>query len=923
MTETWLNSTHFTAEYFNNAYIVFRNDRESTSVDLNRGGGTLIAVLSTLTATVVEIHGFDDIEFTCASVRQSDDSHIFIYAAYIRPASPAIMYLRHLNAINSIKMGKSDSIFILGDFNIPNVDWNFTHDDDFDDELPGVLIPTNVSPPHAAEFLLELLSRGFNQVNHIANTDGNLLDLIFTDKFFDIEVTIPHTILSTKDDFHPPLLILLETAIDSPTNIEVSCHRNFIRTDFIGLCNFLNDANIVDNIVALPLDDKIAFLYDLLDRGIADFVPFARRKRFKIAWWNGELQKLKNKRNKEWKRYRHTGEKSSFDRAFAEFDSLNTQRYSDYTSTMESSLKENPSSFWRYVNSKRNVNSLPKLFHYGDRSSTDPGEQATMFAEYFCENFSSPSTNAEENQITHNPDVPDNFLLDEFFVFDELMKIKTATGAGPDGIHPLILKNCASVLFEPLTLIFNESLRSGVFPEVWKRYSVTPIFKKGARSDITNYRCIAKLKTIAKFFEHCVNVHLVKFIAPKISDRQHGFMRKRSTTTNLMEFTHFSLNGLNEAKRVDVLGLDFSKAFDRVNHVILNRKLEEFDIPSNVLSWLKSYLTNRRQYVKLGDHESPDYIVNSGVPQGSHIGPPIFLAFINDLPSILSDEVFLSMFADDVRIAKVIRGEGDTFVLQTSIDAISHWCNANDLHLNLSKCSVMSLHRHRTAPEPIYFYGNQQLASITEQRDLGVIIDNKLSFKSHIDTIVSKASAALGFVKRFCFDINDQSTVKAIYSALVQSKLDYCSTVWLTIPSTRADRIESVLRQFTMYACREYPNEANNYHISPYISRLERLNMISLNRRRINNALLFLYDLLNGNIHCPYVNSLICINPNIRNFRDAERFKITDLNLSRTPNAPITLICKYANLVKNVFIDATSRNNFRNLISKISDETFV
>lgn len=202
-------------------------------------------------------------------------------------------------------------------------------------------------------------------------------------------------------------------------------------------------------------------------------------------------------------------------------------------------------------------------------------------------------------------------------------------------------------------------------------------FQKGARSDITNYRCIAKLKTIEKFFEHCVNVHLVNLIAPKISDRQHGSMRERSTTTNLMEFTHFSLNGLNKAKRVDVLNLDFSKAFDRVNHVILNRKLKSFDIPSNVLAWLKSYLSNRRQYVKLGDHESPDHVVYSGVPQGSHILTPIFLAFINDLPSILPDEVFLSMFADDVRIVKIIRGEGDTFVLQTSIDALNQWCNSN------------------------------------------------------------------------------------------------------------------------------------------------------------------------------------------------------------------------------------------------------
>lgn len=923
LTETGLNSSFFSAEYFNSSYIVYRTDRESTNVNLERGGGTLIAVRGTLTAVAVQLDGFDDIEFTCVKIRQDKNSHLFVYVAYIRPSSPAQAYSDHLNAINSIKLDKSDSIFVFGDFNIPNAKWIYTGDDDFDDDIYGALIPTNVSPPYKSEFLMELLSRGLNQVNHIPNDDGNLLDLIFNDNFFDVEVTSPQLPLTPVEDYHPALLVTFESVFDSPASTESTYRRNFNRTDFIGLCNFLNDANIVENIVPLSLDDKIAFLYDLLNRGIAEFVPFSKRKRFKNAWGNSKLQKLKNKRNKEWKRYQNTGDKASFDRAFAEFDALNTSLYSNYTSKIETSLKENPSSFWRYVNSKRNVDALPKLFRHGNRTSTDPGEQATMFAEFFNENFSSVSSIRQPLQITHNPNSPQNFLLDKYFVFDELMKIKTSTGAGPDGIHPLILRNCASVLFEPLTLIFNESLNSGIFPEVWKRYSVTPFFKKGARADIANYRCIAKLQTIAKFFEHCINVHLVNWISPKISDRQHGFMKKRSTTSNLMEFTHFTLNGLSVAKRVDVAYLDFSKAFDRVDHSILLQKLATFDIPQNILSWMKTYLSSRRQYVKMGDHESTDFIVNSGVPQGSHIGPTIFIAFINDLPSIASDEVFLSMFADDVRAAKIIRGEGDTFVLQTFIDALEQWCNTNELHLNIGKCAIMPIHRHKSAPIPMYFYGNHRIASAGDQRDLGVIIDDKLSFTAHIDKVVPKAYAALGFLKRFCFDITDQSTIKTIYSALVQSKLDYCSTVWLTIPSMRADKIESILRQFTMYACREYPNANNDYHITSYIDRLKKLNMISLNRRRINNALLFFYDLLNDNIHCPFVKSLFCINPNVRNFRDPERFKITDLNISRNPNAPITLICKYANLVKNIFIDATSRNNFKNLLSKISDETFL
>lgn len=167
--------------------------------------------------------------------------------------------------------------------------------------------------------------------------------------------------------------------------------------------------------------------------------------------------------------------------------------------------------------------------------------------------------------------------------------------------------------------------------------------------------------------------------------------------------------------------------------------------------------------MKLGQSESTDFLVNSEVPQGSHIGPTIFLVFINDLPTVVSDDVFLSMYVDDVRAAKTIRNQSDLVALQSSIDALRDWCNQNDHHLNLDKCSVLSLYRGRTIPQPTYFYGDHQFSTSNEQRDLGVIIDNKFSYKTHIDMIVTRATAALGFVKRFCRDINDQSTLKVLY----------------------------------------------------------------------------------------------------------------------------------------------------------------
>ncbi|XP_031616839.1 uncharacterized protein LOC116336829 [Contarinia nasturtii] len=166
---------------------------------------------------------------------------------------------------------------------------------------------------------------------------------------------------------------------------------------------------------------------------------------------------------------------------------------------MTSSLKSDPTSFWRFVNTKKNSDCDPKSLHYGDKSSVDKMEQAEMFATFFKNNFANQPSLIQSTApaSTQTNSSVDNFILNEFSVFDELLKINSKKGAGPDGIHPILLKNCAGLLYEPLSMIFNDSLSTGHFPTRWKRYSVGPIFKKGSRSNVENYRCIAKLPTIA------------------------------------------------------------------------------------------------------------------------------------------------------------------------------------------------------------------------------------------------------------------------------------------------------------------------------------------------------------------------------------------------------------------------------------------
>lgn len=220
-----------------------------------------------------------------------------------------------------------------------------------------------------------------------------------------------------------------------------------------------------------------------------------------------------------------------------------------------------------------------------------------------------------------------------------------------------------------------------------------------------------------------------------------------------MDFTIFvtKYKGL----QVDVLYTDFMKAFDKVNHCILLKKLNNFDLPINLLRWKRSYLENRRQYVMYEGMCSRDFVVNSGVPQGSHIGPTLFLLFINDLANILNDDVFSSLFADDLKIAAVIKSPTDVTKLQSAIDKLRTWCTENDLHLNLSKCVVMSITKKNSCFDGHYHYGSHMFERVYHQKDLGVIIDSKLMFSEHINSITSKAASTLGFLKRFCYNICD------------------------------------------------------------------------------------------------------------------------------------------------------------------------
>ena len=363
------------------------------------------------------------------------------------------------------------------------------------------------------------------------------------------------------------------------------------------------------------------------------------------------------------------------------------------------------------------------------------------------------------------------------FVVEDLYKslnsVKINKGAGPDAIAPVVLRKCASQLCVPLCYLFNESLRIGYCPVFFKIASITPIFKKGARDEIENYRGVAKQSSIPKLLDQMVNEQLKLHVKDVISSSQHGFMKGKSCATNLVEYTSFLSNQLEQpnVKQIDVIFTDFSKAFDRVNIGSVIGSLESYGICGSLLKWFESFLSNRLQYVSLKKSiKSENFEVVSGVLQRSHCVQTLFNLVLNQSSSLfgtLKD----SFYADDAKLCLPIENQNCCNYLQDKTTGFINWCSQIGLDINVDKCKVMSFSKSRNVINFDYKVDGRTIERVNKISDLGVIFNSKLNFNDDCTFRVSKAKSMLGFVKRQVSELQDPDILKSLYCSLVRSNV--------------------------------------------------------------------------------------------------------------------------------------------------------
>lgn len=907
LTETWLSPRQLTTEYFCSDYIVSRCDRSMSTSTCERGGGVLIASSRKLNCTEITLAD-RSIEHVCVKFRSSN-RHIIVYCCYV-PSTLSIeirhqLFVRHVDAIRGLKRNACDTVFVMGDFNLPNILW-MQNDEDVN------YLPINVTTAMETFVMDSFSSDGFRQINGVVNHMNRILDLIFTDDCDSTTVIESQSPLAEPDRFHPPLELTVETYdFHVRSNDDITCAFDFKRADYDALNAHIRSYNHAAS-NDLDLEAVIDTFYSMLHEGFSRHVPsFTARNSSHPPWHTPELSRLKNRKTKLHKKYIKESTSANYNElcaARSEYASSQSFHYNLYMTDIQDGMITNPKRFWNYVNLKRKTNGYPCSMMLNGECASGDLEIAELFAEFFSSNF---QRNSSTSHLTESTTAPyDGFTIRQFTI-DEvgsaLSSIDVQKGPGPDRIPPIFLRSCASSLAPVLTTIFNESITSCVFPGRWKTSYIIPIFKSGSRNNVANYRGVAILPTVAKLFEKLVYAQMAPFIHARIHNQQHGFVPNRSCTTNLLFFTDYVLKAIEKGQQVDALFADFSKAFDRIPHDKLVSKLISFGFAPPAIEWLVSYLTHRKQYVRIGTINSKQFEVTSGVPQGSHIGPALFIVFVNDIYDALSTTNHL-LFADDTKIYTTIDGSTDSVSFQQSINDLATWSGVNSLDLNISKCKIMSFYRKRQPHVTTYFINGTAVERVKSFIDLGVTLDEKLAFNLHYDAIIAKSFAMLGFIKRMCSNMHEPYAIKSLYNAFVRSRLEYASLIWQPHYRVHIQRIESIQKQFLLYALRKLPWQ-HRFILPQYESRCMLIDLRTLEHRRLIASLTFMFEVWQNND--PIWEQLFVRNTHQRQRRYPRVFAPESSSTNYGATKPTTYLMNIANANAGLFEELTSKQALR------------
>ena len=734
-----------------------------------------------------------------------------------------------------------------GDFNLPMIDWQ--------NQQPG----TGCSKDNKlifnmlSDFISDLCLKQY--VNQPTHKDGNILDLCFTNNeslINDISLSKPLNTITHH--------CIVEVATAYRPNIQRFKERNApIRTGFHSLNFFHEDIDweaIVktlsehawerefknkspEAILSLILDNS----FEISKKYVPSKATPGTKKKSQTERKRSNLIRRRRRKNAALRLAKSPSRRESLRKEIIEIEKALMKLYEESAEYIEKraakSIKSNAKYLFTYLKKFSKVKSnIGPLRNDDDELVSEPKDKAEMLSKQYASVFSTPcNMNGADMKTRPSHSLNDiNFNEDDIVASIDELRINSA--AGLFGYPAILLKKCKYTLAKPLYIFWRRCLDVGRVPALLKRAIITPIHKGKSRSNAANYRPVALTSHLIKTFEKVVRKNIVQYMDKYdlFNESNHGFREARSCLSQLLEHYDDILNLLEQGVNVDVVYLDFAKAFDKVDHNIVLQKINNLGIGGNLYSWIESFLTNRYQTVVVEGSSSMPVKMKSGVPQGSVLGPLIFLILMADIDVNIYHSL-LKSFADDTRVMKGVSGVNDASKLQADLNNVYEWADKNNMEFNSLKFEVLRYGKD----EALKIFTNYLSSSGTvidqkdSVRDLGVIMSADASFNQHINRVVDTASDKISMILR-TFKSRDPDLMITLWKSVVIPSLEYCSQLWSPTKKGDIAKLEVLQRKFLRKI-------AGTYGLN-YWERLKKFNIFSLQRRRERYRIIYIWKML-------------------------------------------------------------------------------
>ena len=816
----------------------------SLNLDGNTGRGMLVYIHDSINKSVSTVEVKSQFsEVIGIEIKLVAGDKLVFYCCYRSPSS-SDENNRQLNEIvGSLSDGSHSHVLAVGDFNYPSINWDNCSTSQAEDSTDEKFLDAVRS-----SFLYQHVN---SHTRERAGQNPSLLDLVFTneeDMVSDLQHLPP---LGSSD--HHVLSFKFHCYLDYATPVD---RFNFHKGDYeamrkeLASHNWENESGFSDTVGTTGRVEKMwqafsSVMTPIIEKYVPKIKVGGKPKKgdFPVAFELRDLIRAKKIAHRKWIRNLGMPKEDAHRKEFVQLRNKvkNSMRKArrEHEAEIASQAKEKPNRFWNHARKMLKTKSgvAPLRSDPDDASSLcyEAKEKSTILQRQFLSVF------------THEPDgeVPKpDFWMEEFIdsvifamenVQKELAGLNPNKAGGPDNLPPRLLKELAAELAQPVTALFSASMDEGVLPSTWKTATVSPIFKKGSKQLAVNYRPVSLTCVLCKVMETVIRKSLMEHILKQglLSDAQFGFVGGRSTTLNLLNYLDACADIVADGQAADCLYFDFAKAFDTVAHKRLLGKLNAYGIRGNLLKWLESFLVGRKQSVCVNGEMSFEGNVLSGVPQGSVLGPVLFVLMINDLPD--SVRALCLLFADDTKLIHRVASREDALLLQSDIEALEAWSRKWLLTFHPEKCKVLTL-----GPIENVWGGFEYtmhdgdgkaavLEHIGEEKDLGVIFQENLRFDEHIQAKVKKANALMGLIRRV-FTFLDEKSFRYLYTAFVRSVIETSQSVWFPSRKGLVKLLEDVQIRAT--------GLVDGLGSMEYSDRLRKLNLTSLHYRRIKGDMI-------------------------------------------------------------------------------------